>query len=73
MGLAKLVLVQSRSTPHDAPDVALAKRNLPAYARHQHERAERMEALLQNVIVEDATMPWLSSDLKARIEKALDD
>ncbi len=61
------------SVSDDVPDVALAKRNLPAYARQQHERAERMEALLQNVMVEDAAMPWLSNDLKARIEKALDD
>lgn len=56
----------------DVPEVALAKRNLPAYARQQHERAQQLEALLREVRAEDAVIPALSTELRRRVERALD-
>ncbi len=56
----------------DVPEVALAKRNLPAYARQQHERVQQLEALLREVRAEDAIIPALSTELRRRVERALD-
>jgi pyruvate/2-oxoglutarate/acetoin dehydrogenase E1 component len=61
-----------RARPDDTPEVALAKRNLPEYARVQHQRAERLEALLRNVRGFDEVMPSLPTDLRQRIDRELE-
>lgn len=78
LGLAVLsaigwwLYLQVTARSGDVPEVALAKRNLPAYARQQHERAQQLEALLREVQGEDAIIPALSTDLRRRVERALD-
>ncbi|HSH60817.1 MAG TPA: hypothetical protein VK988_14505 [Acidimicrobiales bacterium] len=72
--LVRLVLTlrPDKATERDTPEVALLKRNLPAYARAQHDRAERLERLLCEVRGEDEMMPALSSELRKRLDAELD-
>lgn len=70
--LVKMVLTSNTADERDTPDVALAKRNLPAYARAQHARAERLKRLLCEVRGEDELMPGLSASLRERITAELD-
>lgn len=57
----------------ESPDVAIAQRNLPAYARIQHARATRLEGLLREVRAEDEVLPSLSSGLRDRVVRALEE
>lgn len=66
-----LVWSSTRADADDVPEVALAKQGLPAYARAQHERAQKLEALLGRVRAEDDVMPSLSQDLRRQIDEAL--
>ncbi len=66
-----LVWSSTRAAADDVPEVALAKQGLPAYARAQHERAEKLQELLARVRAEDDVMPSLSQDLRRQIDEAL--
>ncbi len=56
----------------DSPEVAEARGNLVTYARLQHERAESMAQLLRDIRAGDDVLPALSTDLRRRVDEALD-